>query len=240
MNQDKRNKKNAQYQANLQKRNGLTKSDEYKKICSGVFGNTENQKNLKHEFLTTRRHGKIVTRELYLYTWTKEAKDAQEEYHKTKNGIPAIPAKPKEKLKKLSKKELLETRSFSGERSLMIAKAFSKVSNALRKMAEKSAHEVKIENMIAKLKQHKLDIQQKNNKNMPYKFTIVYQNDKQQLYDFSTHYVNNKLDVVANIASDMNKKLSKEAEKYHHISVKDNFDNDKVLMIFTPDQLSAA
>lgn len=34
MNQDTRNKKNAKYQQNLQKRYGLTKSSDYKSMCS--------------------------------------------------------------------------------------------------------------------------------------------------------------------------------------------------------------
>jgi len=36
MNQDTRNKKNAKYQQNLQKRYGLTKSSDYKSMCSKV------------------------------------------------------------------------------------------------------------------------------------------------------------------------------------------------------------
>ena len=94
MNQDTRNKKNAKYQQNLQKRYGLTKSSDYKAMCSKGISLSENIKPMTKEFVTTRRHDKIVSREVYTYKWTPEATNARKEYHETKEGIAGIPKKP--------------------------------------------------------------------------------------------------------------------------------------------------
>lgn len=84
MNQETRNKKNAKYQQNLQKRYGLTKSSDYKSMCSKGISLSENIKPMTKEFVTTRRHDKIVSREVYTYKWTPEATNARKEYHETK------------------------------------------------------------------------------------------------------------------------------------------------------------
>lgn len=84
MNQETRNKKNAKYQQNLQKRYGLTKSSDYKAMCSKGISLSENIKPMTKEFVTTRRHDKIVSREVYTYKWTPEATNARKEYHETK------------------------------------------------------------------------------------------------------------------------------------------------------------
>lgn len=94
MNQETRNKKNAKYQQNLQKRYGLTKSSDYKAMCSKGISLSENIKPMTKEFVTTRRHDKIVSREVYTYKWTPEATNARKEYHETKEGIASIPKKP--------------------------------------------------------------------------------------------------------------------------------------------------
>ena len=65
MNQDTRNKKNAKYQQNLQKRYGLTKASDYKAMCSKGIYLKENIKHMTKEFLTTSRHDKRVSREVY-------------------------------------------------------------------------------------------------------------------------------------------------------------------------------
>ena len=70
MNRETRNKKNAKYQQNLQKRYGLTKSSDYKAMCSKGISLSENIKPMTKEFVTTRRHDKIVSREVYTYKWT--------------------------------------------------------------------------------------------------------------------------------------------------------------------------
>lgn len=94
MNQETRNKKNAKYQQNLQKRYGLTKSSDYKTMCSKGISLSENIKPMTKEFVTTRRHDKIVSREIYTYKWTPEATNARKEYHEAKKGIASIPKKP--------------------------------------------------------------------------------------------------------------------------------------------------
>lgn len=114
MNQDTRNKKNAKYQQNLQKRYGLTKSSDYKAMCSKGISLSENIKPMTKEFVTTRRHDKIVSREVYTYKWTPEATNARKEYHETKKGTASIPKKPTQVSDKKDKKQLLEERPYSG------------------------------------------------------------------------------------------------------------------------------
>ena len=114
MNQETRNKKNAKYQQNLQKRYGLTKSSDYKAMCSKGISLSENIKPMTKEFVTTRRHDKIVSREVYTYKWTPEATNARKEYHETKEGIASIPKKPTQVSDKKDKKQLLEERPYSG------------------------------------------------------------------------------------------------------------------------------
>ena len=100
MNQERRNKRNAQYKINLEKRYGITKKFDY--LDQGSDGieksKTRNPMDGHYEFVTTRnKKGRIVTRNKFIYKWTAQAKAIQKLYHNTKNGIEAKPNKPVEK-----------------------------------------------------------------------------------------------------------------------------------------------
>ena len=95
-----RTKKNNNYKKNLDRRFNLTKKWDYlEQISDGIF-KPENYKNPmdgKYEFVTTRnKSGNVVTRYMYTYKWTAQAKAVQKLYHDTKNGIEPKEIKPKE------------------------------------------------------------------------------------------------------------------------------------------------
>lgn len=100
MNQERRNKRNAQYKINLEKRYGITKKFDY--LDQGSDGieksKTRNPMDGHYEFITTRnKKGDVITRNKFVYKWTAQAKAMQKLYHDTKNGIEAKPNKPIEK-----------------------------------------------------------------------------------------------------------------------------------------------
>lgn len=100
MNQERRNKRNAQYKINLEKRYGITKKFDY--LDQGSDGiekaKTRNPMDGHYEFVTTRnKKGNVITRNKFIYKWTAQAKALQKLYHDTKNGIEAKPNKPIEK-----------------------------------------------------------------------------------------------------------------------------------------------
>lgn len=99
MNQETRNKKNQKYQANLERRGGVTKKSDYIKMMSDGIEKSEKRNPMdgKYEFVTTRNSkGNVVSRMKYTYKWTTQAKALQELYHNTKNGIEPKVTKPKE------------------------------------------------------------------------------------------------------------------------------------------------
>lgn len=100
MNQERRNKRNAQYKINLEKRHGITKKFDY--LDQGSDGieksETRNPMDGHYEFtLTRKKKGNIGSRKKFIYRWTAQAKALQKLYHDTKNGIKAKPNKPIEK-----------------------------------------------------------------------------------------------------------------------------------------------
>lgn len=100
MNQERRNKRNAQYKINLEKRHGITKKFDYlDQVSDGIEkSETRNPMDGHYEFTTTRnKKGNVVTRNKFIYKWTTQAKALQKLYHETKNGIKAKPSKPVEK-----------------------------------------------------------------------------------------------------------------------------------------------
>ena len=100
MNQERRNKRNAQYKINLEKRYGITKKFDYLDQVSDGIEKSEarNPMDGHYEFVTTRnKKGNVVTRNKFIYKWTAQAKAMQKLYHDTKNGIEAKPNKPIEK-----------------------------------------------------------------------------------------------------------------------------------------------
>lgn len=100
MNQERRNKRNAQYKINLEKRYGITKKFDYlDQVSDGIKkSKTRNPMDGHYEFVTTRnKKGNVITRNKFVYKWTAQAKAMQKLYHDTKNGIEAKPNKPIEK-----------------------------------------------------------------------------------------------------------------------------------------------
>lgn len=100
MNQERRNKRNAQYKINLEKRYGITKKFDYlDQVSDGIEKSEERHPMDGHyEFtLTRKKKGNIGSREKFVYRWTAQAKALQKLYHDTKKGIKAKPNKPVEK-----------------------------------------------------------------------------------------------------------------------------------------------
>lgn len=100
MNQERRNKRNAQYKINLEKRYGITKKFDYLDQVSDGIEKSEkhNPMDGHYEFaLTRKKKGNIGSREKFVYRWTAQAKALQKLYHDTKKGIKAKPNKPIEK-----------------------------------------------------------------------------------------------------------------------------------------------
>lgn len=100
MNQERRNKRNAQYKINLEKRHGITKKFDYLDQGSDGIEKSEKRNPMDghYEFtLTRKKKGNIGSREKFVYRWTAQAKALQKLYHETKNGIEAKPNKPIEK-----------------------------------------------------------------------------------------------------------------------------------------------
>lgn len=100
MNQERRNKRNAQYKINLEKRYGITKKFDYLDQGSDGIEKSEKRNPMDghYEFVTTRnKKGDVVSRNKFIYKWTAQAKAMQKLYHDTKNGIEAKPNKPIEK-----------------------------------------------------------------------------------------------------------------------------------------------
>lgn len=100
MNQERRNKRNAQYKINLEKRYGITKKFDYlDQVSDGIEkSETRNPMDGHYEFtLTRKKKGNVGSRETFVYRWTAQAKALQKLYHDTKNGIKPKPNKPIEK-----------------------------------------------------------------------------------------------------------------------------------------------
>lgn len=202
MNQDTRNKKNAKYQQNLQKRYGLTKSSDYKAMCSKGISLSENIKPMTKEFVTTRRHDKIVSREVYTYKWTPEATNARKEYHEAKKGIASIPKKPIQVSDKKDKKQLLEERPYSGYHKELVQNLYG--SNKAERIAKQLA-EFKMSKKLQYLEQR------------PYKVVIATTDDK----EFKTSYSNLPIEQLTEVVTKLNTRLSDKYSNYESITIVD-------------------
>ena len=171
MNQERRNKRNAQYKINLEKRHGITKKYDY--LDQGTDGieksKERNPMDGHYGFVTTRnKKGDVVTRNMFKYKWTAQAKAIQKLYHDTKNGIEAKVTKPvekffdvprtkeeiKEHFKKLraEKQTKLENRKFSDFHNKLIEGLYlnKKEEVILQTAAAQGAHNAKIETFMKK------------------------------------------------------------------------------------------
>lgn len=171
MNQERRNKRNAQYKINLEKRHGITKKSDWLEMGSASIEKSEKRNPMDghYEFVTTRnKKGDVVTRNKFIYKWTAQAKAIQKLYHDTKNGIPEKPKKAiesffnvprtkeeiKEYFKKLraEKKVKLENREFSAFHHKLVEGLYlnKKEEVILQTAAAQGAHNAKIERMMKK------------------------------------------------------------------------------------------
>lgn len=224
MNQETRNKKNAKYQQNLQKRYGLTKSSDYKAMCSKGISLSENIKPMTKEFVTTRRHDKIVSREVYTYKWTPEATNARKEYHETKKGIASIPKKPTQVSDKKDKKQLLEERPYSDYHNKLVQNLYgsNKAESIAKQQAYKAAHEENIKKIIKQLQEHKMSKTLHYMKQKPYKVVIsTYDNE-----EFKVSYTNLPVKQLTEVVTKINEKLSKH-DNYKCITIMDRVTLEK-------------
>ena len=171
MNQERRNKRNAQYKINLEKRYGLTKNSDWLEWGSSGIEKSEERNPMDghYEFVTTRnKKGDVVTRNMFIYKWTAQAKAMQKLYHDTKNGIPEKPKKPlnlffdiprtKEEIKehfknlRAEKKVKLENREFSAFHHKLVEGLYlnKKEEVILQTAAAQGAHNAKIEAFMKK------------------------------------------------------------------------------------------
>ena len=100
MNQERRNKRNAQYKINLEKRHGITKNSDWLEWGSNGIEKSEERNPMDghYEFTLTRdKKGNVISSNKFIYKWTAQAKALQKLYHDTKNGIKPKPNKPIEK-----------------------------------------------------------------------------------------------------------------------------------------------
>lgn len=224
MNQETRNKKNAKYQQNLQKRYGLTKSSDYKAMCSKGISLSENIKPMTKEFVTTRRHDKIVSREVYTYKWTPEATNARKEYHETKKGIASIPKKPTQVSDKKDKKQLLEERPYSDYHNKLVQNLYgsNKAEVIAKQQAYVATHEEKIKKIIKQLQEHKMSKTLHYVKQRPYKVVIsTYDNE-----EFKVSYTNLPVKQLTEVVTKINEKLSKH-DNYKCITIIDRVTLEK-------------
>lgn len=224
MNQETRNKKNAKYQQNLQKRYGLTKSSDYKTMCSKGISLSENIKPMTKEFVTTRRHDKIVSREVYTYKWTPEATNARKEYHEAKKGIASIPKKPTQVSDKKDKKQLLEERTYSDYHNKLVQNLYgsNKAECIAKQQAYKAAHEEKIKKVAKQLEEFKMSKKLQYLEQRPYKVVIATTDDK----EFKTSYSNLPIEQLTEVVTKINEKLSKH-DNYKCITIIDRVTLEK-------------
>lgn len=171
MNQERRNKRNAQYKINLEKRYGITKNSDWLEWGSNGIEKSEkhNPMDGHYEFTLTRnKKGDVITRNMFKYKWTAQAKAIQKLYHDTKNGIPEKPKKvielffsvprTKEEIKehfknlRTEKKVKLENREFSAFHHKLVESLYlnKKEEVILQTAAAQGAHNAKIEAFMKK------------------------------------------------------------------------------------------
>lgn len=172
MNQERRNKRNAQYKINLEKRYGITKKFDYLDQISDGIEKSEKRNPMDGQYqftLTRKKKGNIGTREKFVYRWTAQAKALQKLYHNTKNGIKAKPNKPIEKFfdvehtkeeikdyftkKNAERKVRADNREFSPFHYSLIEGLYmnNKQIQIIKNVEATAKHEQKIKDLIHKL-----------------------------------------------------------------------------------------
>lgn len=172
MNQERRNKRNAQYKINLEKRYGITKKFDYLDQVSDGIEKSEGLHPMDGQYmfeLTRKKKGNIGTREKFVYRWTAQAKALQKLYHDTKNGIEAKPSKPIEKFfdvertkeeikeyftkKNAERKARADNREFSSFHYKLVEGLYAnnKQIQIIKNVEATAKHEQKIKDLMHKL-----------------------------------------------------------------------------------------
>lgn len=168
------------------------------------------------------------------FTWSRRGLEALETYRKIKAGnIPDYSAykKPNKPVLKPSKQELLDSRPFSHYHNKFVSESFGKVHNELKLAAERNAHEIRIENLTARLKMYQYSLRYRNPKNCKYKIVVWIENEKHKPIIFTEKYVPNVTQAVHEAAKTYNSNMSKYIF-YHHTSIYD-INNKRPVAIFT-------
>jgi len=247
MEQSKRIAKNNRYKTNLAKRSGITLAVHpiidhiSKKIC---------RSHLTHEFITTRRHGSIVTKEVYTYKWSKAAlaeKDMcikmKETYTGSKTSV--TPTITKENYREFYNKQKAESKvrfeslPYSPLHIKLVEIPLSLEAIKAKKDKLSKEHNYKINRLLNIIRKKKEALIAKRLKKKPFSIKVICKNENNELYDLQVIPMGGKLNVITDIASSMNKKLSTSLKNYHHLSVLNNSSN-KVLLLFTNSHNEAA
>lgn len=224
---DTRNKKNANYAKNLHKRNGITKANHT--YINNIKVSTKNDLDANLVELTlTKRHGRIVSREIPVFNWTKQAKETlellQNQKIKSFTKEPVINIITDEQAienwnkRQENKKKNLEELPFSKEHYKLVNELYSsetKDNKYLKQAAENEAHNRTILNLKTKLEQQRLLKKHQNKEQMPYKIVIQHSDDTLN----KTFYSRNSEKELSEIMSKLNKNLSKESDSYKSISL---------------------
>ena len=117
-------------------------------------------KKLYHEFVLTKRHGRIMSREVYKFKWSPEALAAREALHKTV--APKVNL-PKPLLPKLSKEDRFEKLPYSNYHYELVASLYvnDRESRILQQQTFDAAHELKIKQLAEKIHNKKLSLKEK-------------------------------------------------------------------------------
>lgn len=254
MNQEKRNKKNNNYKKNLEKRNGVTKgSSSLDSFSDGILKSTTCNPKGMYEFVTTKSHGKVITREKYIYKWSKVANEVKAQCEKDRIARLSKTETPKSKInpiikdystlleehrakvkeEKAAKAIKLESLPFSYLHDKLISKLFGTENKMTKRMLEKDMHLFKLRKISKKIKDTQEDIKKRYDETKNFLIKFVYKNDDGELYTASQLYTNDKLKVIKNFVYSMNTKLIVDDPNYHHISIIDNHSPNKdVLFIY--------
>ena len=223
------------------KRNNIIK--DYTNIKNAL--NTNYVKNEKlytfHDFSLTKRHGKIVSRELEKYVWSSKARLTQKLYHLTKNGLPKTNNKlsddllyVKAQIDKDNKQRLLESRPFSYFHNRLIENLYNKRSwkeKTMTAQAKAAKHEIELENIAKRLSDYKSSLKLRNPKNLLYKISSYYSDGKQHIKLLSETYV--PKEPTCDEIAELNRSLSVYPFYRHTVVRKKGEKTDRFLFVST-------
>lgn len=182
MNPGKRNRKNLRYLHNVESRDGATKATLRRETMSdGIIHSEEEDREYwlhtpgRWDYVTTRRHGVIVTQYKYTFTWTSYAAGVKAELHKypyklNKKEIKKLlesrkihiidddKAKLNIKARTIAKAERLKALPFSKLHKTLVEGLYdNKQDRILKQQTEKAAHEQTIKTIMYTLHPVKMD-----------------------------------------------------------------------------------